>query len=335
MKYITCQYPGTFIFGQKEPPASKEGEVLVRIRRIGICGTDLHAYAGNQAFFTYPRILGHELAGEVEDPCGNPRFRKGDRVAIIPYLSCGNCIACRVGKTNCCASLKVYGVHIDGGMQELFSFPSSLLIPAPKLEWEEIAIIEPLCIAAHAVKRAQTSKNQRILVIGCGPIGLALVAFAKFQGARVFATDVNPQRLLVAKAMGADETLFIGGNTLEEIKGLTCDELCDVVFDATGNKLAMEAGINYMGHGGKYVLVGLYKDSLSFHHPSIHAKEASILCSRNATREDFEEVMAVLASKSFPTQDYVTHSVPFEQMIAHFESWTKPESQVIKAMVTL
>ena len=295
MKYIVCETPGKLILNTAEIPSPASDEVLVKIRRIGICGTDLHAFAGNQAFFSYPRILGHELAGEVFDPNGHCEFNSGDKVAIIPYINCGNCLACRAGKTNCCASLKVLGVHTDGGMQEVIAVSSRLLIPAPNLSWEEIAIIEPLCIAAHAVKRAQISLGQRVLVIGCGPIGLAIVAFAKLAGATVIAMDLNKQRLKVASAdFGADYTILAGQTAKEEIRTLTDSDLCDVVLDATGNKAALEAGVDFMGHGGKYLLVGLYKDFLSFHHPSLHAKETSVLCSINATIGDFLFLMDTL-----------------------------------------
>ena len=334
MKYIVCETPGNLRLKLGEIPSPASEEVLVKIRRIGICGTDLHAYAGNQAFFTYPRILGHELAGEVFDPNGHPEFTSGDRVAVIPYINCGTCVACRAGKTNCCATLRVLGVHTDGGMQEIISIPSRLLIPTPELSWEEIAIIEPLCIAAHAVKRAQITQGQQVLVMGCGPIGLAISVFAKLHGASVIAMDINEQRLETAAAhFGAAHILLADKNAKDSVKNLTDTDLCAIVFDATGNKSALESGVDYMAHGGKYLLVGLYKDFLSFHHPSLHAKETSILCSRNATKADFLFVIDTLSKKQFPTDVYVTHQVPFEQMIVDFESWTKPATQVIKAMV--
>ncbi len=336
MKYIVCETPGNLTLKTGEIPTPASDEVLVKIRRIGICGTDLHAFAGNQAFFNYPRILGHELAGEIYSPNGHLEFSSGDKVAIIPYINCGTCVACRAGKTNCCASLKVLGVHIDGGMQEVIAIPYRLLIPSPQLSWEEIAIIEPLCIAAHAVKRAQITQGQRVLVMGCGPIGLAIMVFAKLQGAQIIAMDINEQRLEVADTyFGTDHTMTPGPTAKDAINTLTDSDLCDVVLDATGNKTALESGVDYMAHGGKFLLVGLYKDFLSFHHPSLHAKEASILCSRNATKEDFLFVIETLSKKLFPTKAYVTHQVPFGQMIDDFSSWTDPANRVIKAMVSL
>jgi 2-desacetyl-2-hydroxyethyl bacteriochlorophyllide A dehydrogenase len=336
MKYVVCETPGKMQLKIGDIPSPALDEVLVKIRRVGICGTDLHAYAGNQAFFSYPRILGHELAGEIYDPNGHDEFSKGESVAIIPYINCGNCVACRAGKTNCCASLKVLGVHVDGGMQEIISVPSRLLIATPTLSWEEIAIIEPLCIAAHAVKRAEINHGQQVLVIGCGPIGLAISIFSKLQGANVIVMDINKQRLEVAAShFGADYIILADEKSKDTVNTLTKSDLCDVVLDATGNKSALEAGVEYMAHGGKYLLVGLYKEFLSFHHPSLHAKEASILCSRNATKADFLFVIDALSKKQFPTEAYVTHQVSLEQMIGDFKTWTNPASQVIKAMVNL
>nr|MBI1231702.1 alcohol dehydrogenase catalytic domain-containing protein [Cytophagales bacterium] len=336
MKYIVCETPGDLQLRSREIPTAAADEVLVKIRKIGICGTDLHAYAGNQAFFSYPRILGHELAGEIYDANGHSTLTPGERVAIIPYINCGNCIACRAGKTNCCATLKVLGVHIDGGMQEIISIPARLLIPTPDLSWEEIAIIEPLCIAAHAVKRAQVSKGQKVLVMGCGPIGLAIVLFAKLQGAEVIASDINQTRLDVAATHFGAAHVFLANKELKKaVAAVTQNELCEVVFDATGNKTALESGVDYMSHSGRYLLVGLYKDYLSFHHPSLHAKEASILSSRNATKADFLYVIDTLKNKQFPVANYVTHQVPFEEMIGSFASWIDPANQVIKAMTSL
>ncbi|WP_035807357.1 zinc-binding alcohol dehydrogenase family protein [Lunatimonas lonarensis] len=335
MHYIVCETPGKLVLTEKEVPVPQPGEVLVRIKKVGICGTDIHAFAGNQAFFTYPRILGHELAGEVADPNGQAGFNPGDKVAIIPYVSCGSCIACRAGKTNCCSTLKVYGVHTDGGMQEYFSFPAQLLLPAPDLSLEEIAIIEPLCIGYHAVQRAQFTAGETVLIMGCGPIGLAMIRFATLAGARVIAVDVNAQRLEKARSrFGADEILVAGESLANQVSELTGGELCPVVMDATGNKQALESGLNYLAHGGRYLLVGLYKGDLAINHPTLHAKEGAVMSSRNATKKDFAAVMELLRTKQFPVEAYVTHEASYDEMISKFEHWTQADSQVIKAMVS-
>lgn len=337
MKYIVCKEPGTFLLEEKRPPERKEGEALLRITKIGICGTDLHAYQGNQSFFSYPRILGHELAAEILEIGDNPQGMKpGDRVIIMPYLSCGKCIACRNGKTNCCTDIAVLGVHTDGGMQEIISLPTDILIPSGTLNDKEIAIVEPLAIGAHSLQRAQLQKGESVLVIGCGPIGFGIIKLAQVAGAKVIAMDVNNQRLKFAKeAFGVDHLVNALENPLESVLACNDNELPTIVIDATGNKKALETGVQYMAHGGKYVLVGHHKGDLSFNHPFIHSRETTLLCSRNATMEDMLRVKEVLESGEFPTEAYITHEVPFEEMIENFDTWLKPETAVVKAMLSL
>ena len=333
MKYIVCQEPGTFLLKQKEAPIRKENEALLRIKKVGICGTDLHAYSGNQAFFTYPRILGHELASEIVEIGENERgLKAGDKVVIMPYVSCGKCIACRNGKTNCCTNISVLGVHSDGGMQEYITVRQDLLLPANNLSDDQMAIVEPLAIGAHAIGRANVQKGETVVVVGCGPIGIGMVKLAQIAGAKVIVLDVNDERLKYTKEeIGADYVINVNNNPVEKIAEITRGDMATAVFDATGFKGALEVGPDYMAHGGRYVLVGLSKGGLVFTHPKIHAKETTIMCSRNATTQDFEHVITVL--DQFPTTSFITHNVPFTEMIQHFDSWTKPETGVIKATV--
>lgn len=336
MKYIVCEEPGSFLMKEKGAPERKTGEALLKIRKVGICGTDLHAYSGNQAFFTYPRILGHELASEVlAIDENNQGIQVGDKVVLMPYVNCGNCVACKNGKTNCCVKMQVLGVHTDGGMQEQISVPIDLLLPAKQLSLDEIAIVEPLAIGAHAMSRAQLKAGETIAVIGCGPIGIGIIKLAQLAGAKVIVVDVNEHRLkYVYENFGADHIVLASNTTLKSISEITNGDLCHAVFDATGHKGALEAGINYMAHGGRYVLVGLSKGELTFLHPAIHAKETSLLCSRNATLKDFQYVIAVLENGLFPTASYITHTICYEDMIANFDQWLDPSNGVIKATVT-
>ncbi|SFF67878.1 hypothetical protein SAMN04488033_10434 [Salegentibacter agarivorans] len=333
MKYIVCEEPGNFQLKEKDKPVRKNNEALLRVKKVGICGTDLHAFSGNQAFFTYPRILGHELASEVVEIGENNRgIKVGDNVVVMPYISCGECVACRNGKTNCCSNISVIGVHSDGGMQEFITVRQDLLLPANQLSNDQMAIVEPLAIGAHAIRRAQLKEGETVVVVGCGPIGIGIIKLAQIAGAKVIALDMNDDRLEYAKnEIGADCIVNVTKDPVEKINEITGGDLADVVFDATGHKVALENGPDYMAHGGRYVLVGLSKGELIFIHPKIHAKESSILCSRNATVEDFEHVINVL--EEFPTTSFITHNVPFKDMIENFNSWTKPETGVIKATV--
>lgn len=336
MKYIVCEEPYRFASKEKDPPRPAPGEVLLKIKKVGICGTDLHAYRGNQPFFTYPRILGHELAAEVMEKgegVAGPQIR--DRVAVMPYVSCGTCIACRHGKTNCCTQLAVLGVHTDGGMQEYFTIAADLLIPANDIPEEHIAVIEPLAIGAHAVRRADVLAGEHVVVVGAGPIGIGLMRFARLRGARVIAIDINTERLQYCKDIlhAADFIVQAGQNAIQQVREITTGDLATAVFDATGAKRALDSGVEYLAHGGRYTLVGLLKGDLSFYHPYIHAREAAILCSRNATLEDFETVMTALRNNQFPAAHYITHRVHFTELIPTFESYLQPETGVIKAMV--
>ncbi|MEQ6121005.1 zinc-binding alcohol dehydrogenase family protein [Reichenbachiella sp. MALMAid0571] len=335
MKYIVCEKPGQFLLKEKQAPERKSGEALLKVKKVGICGTDLHAYAGNQAFFTYPRILGHELATQIVEIDENDKgLKAGDNVIVMPYVSCQKCIACRNGKANCCTNISVLGIHGDGGMQELISVPENILLPAGNLSDDEMAIVEPLAIGAHAIRRANVQAGETVVVIGCGPIGIGMMKLAQLAAAKVIAMDMNESRLEYAKnEIGVDYTVNVGGDPVKEVSDITNGDLATAVFDATGHKGALEAGPQYMSHGGRYVLVGLSKGELTFTHPAIHAKESTIMCSRNATFEDFRNVIKVLEGGQFPVTSFITHNVDFTEMIDNFDSWLKPETGVIKATV--
>jgi len=334
MKYIVCEKPGEFILKERKAPERKENEALLQVNKVGICGTDLHAYTGNQAFFTYPRILGHELATEVLEIGKNTKgIKAGDKVVIMPYLNCKKCIACRNGKTNCCTNLKVLGIHTDGGMQEQITVPVDILLPANELTDNEMAIVEPLAIGAHAIRRANIKKDEFVVVVGCGPIGIGIMKLAQIEGAKVIALDLNDDRLDYAKEkIGVNYTLNVKDDPLSKILEITNGDLATAVFDASGNKMALEAGPKYMAHGGRFVLVGLNKGELSYNHPEIHAKESTLLCSRNATIQDFEHVINII--DEFPTSSFITHNVDYSDMISNFDNWLNPENGVIKATVS-
>ena len=333
MKYIVCEKPGEFILKEKEASVRKENEALLQINKVGICGTDLHAYGGNQAFFTYPRILGHELASEVLEIGENSQgIKTGDKVVVMPYVSCGKCIACRNGKTNCCTNITVLGVHGDGGMQEQITVPTDILLVANNLSDDQMAIVEPLAIGAHAVRRADIKPGETVAVVGCGPIGIGIMKLAQIAGAKVIAIDMNEQRLEYAKEkIGVEYVVKAGADAVKEVAEITNGDLCTAVFDASGNKFALEACPDYMSHGGRFVLVGLSKGELTYTHPKVHAKEMTLMCSRNATTEDFEHVISVL--DQFPTESFITHNVPYTEMIENFDSWLDPATGVIKATV--
>jgi len=337
MNSLVCVTPGSFEYVFKEKPAQLKDSAIIKIKRIGICGTDLHAFGGTQPYFTYPRILGHELSGELVEFDNAPGFNAGEKVTFIPYFSCGTCIACRTGKPNCCVTIKVYGVHIDGGMVEYLRVPSSSLVHSEGLSFDELALIEPLAIGAHGVGRATIEPGEFILVTGAGPIGLGTMEFARIAGGKVIAMDVDEGRLQFCKDhLHIEYTINPKTeNALEQLRAITNADMASVVIDATGNLGAINNGINYLAHGGRYVLIGLQKEAFSFSHPEFHKREATLMSSRNATRKDFELVIECIKKGMINAQTYITHRADFGGVKAEFAKWLDPANGVIKAMVEI
>ncbi|MDC3423409.1 zinc-binding alcohol dehydrogenase family protein [Aquibacillus sp. 3ASR75-11] len=334
MKSIILQEPGEISLANKQDPINPENDdVLIAIKRIGICGTDIHAFKGNQPFFTYPRILGHEISGVVEvvgERVGDITI--GDTVAVIPYMHCGNCDACRRGKTNCCTDMQVLGVHNDGGMGDYVTIPSSHVIPVNELTLDEAAIVEPLSIGAHAIRRAQIQKGETVLVIGAGPIGLGVARFTKLQGAKTIVMDLNEERLNFCQEWAQCDVAINGSdNALQQLLDIGNGSLPSVVFDATGNKHSMVESFNYVGHGGKLVFVGLVKDPISFSDPDFHSKEMTLIGSRNATKEDFYYVINCL-SKGMIKPSYITNKIQFDDTVSYFK---EGNFQTNKAVIML
>ncbi|HOY21480.1 MAG TPA: zinc-binding alcohol dehydrogenase family protein, partial [Haliscomenobacter sp.] len=319
----------------KENPPLEQGRAIIKIKRIGICGTDLHAFEGTQPFFSYPRILGHELSGILAEFDDAPGFMHGESVTFIPYFNCGTCVACRVGKTNCCTQLQVCGVHIDGGMVEYLSVPSSTLVHGEGLSFDELALVEPLAIGAHGVQRANIAKGEFVLVIGAGPIGLGAMEFVRIAGGKVIALDINEHRLQFCKEKLKVPYVVnaLAANVVEQLLDITNGDMPTVVIDATGSQKAINNAFQYLAHGGRYVLIGLQKGDISFSHPEFHKREGTLMSSRNATRQDFEQVITNLKQKKINPATYITHRVMFDEVSAEFENWLNPANGVIKAMV--
>ncbi|WP_057935646.1 zinc-binding alcohol dehydrogenase family protein [Algoriphagus resistens] len=336
MKILSCVSPGEFSFIEGGLPQISGGRAIVKIKKIGICGTDLHAFEGTQPFFSYPRILGHELAGEVMEIEENKEISKGDWVTVIPYFSCNVCVACRNGKPNCCQKISVFGVHEDGGMQEFVSLPIASLVKRAGLSLEQLALAEPFAIGAHGVRRAAVKSGQFVLVIGAGPIGLGVMEFARIAGATVLAMDINEKRLEFCREVwNIPHVVKAGNSAYGLIEEITNGDFCDAVIDATGSLTAINQGFQYIAHGGSYVLVGLQKGEIAFSHPEFHKREATLMSSRNATREDFDQVLDTMASGQLPLEKYITHRVQFDQVKEDFQSWLNPETGVIKALVEM
>ena len=236
MNSVVCPRPGELEIRQISRPSRAAAEVRLRIRRIGICGTDFHIFEGSHPYLAYPRIMGHELAAEVIEAPADSAFQAGEHVIINPYLSCGTCRACRAGKPNCCTAIAVLGVHRDGGMCEEISVPEVNLLPAEDLSLDACATVEFLAIGAHAVRRGGIAKHDRVLVAGAGPIGLGVALFASLAGAEVCILDLDPARLSeTASICGGCQPIVADDSADGEIARLTGGDGFDAVFDATGN----------------------------------------------------------------------------------------------------
>jgi 2-desacetyl-2-hydroxyethyl bacteriochlorophyllide A dehydrogenase len=337
MKTLVCTEPGKLEYASGEIPELREGQAIIKIKRIGICGTDLHAFEGTQPFFTYPRILGHELSGELMAIDNAQDFKIGESVTFIPYYHCGKCIACRWGRTNCCTQMKVCGVHVDGGMVEYLSVPSSSLFHGEGLSFDELALVEPLAIGAHGVRRAAVKPGEFVLVIGAGPIGLGTMEFARIAGANVIALDINEQRLRFCKeklkVMHVVSALT--SNVIEQLNEITNGDMPTVVIDATGSLKAINNTFQYLAHGARYVLIGLQKGDITFCHPEFHKRESTLMSSRNATRQDFELVIANMRKGEVDPTTYITQRAAFDDVAKEFESWFNPENGIIKAMIEM
>ncbi len=336
MRALLCVKPGELKVVERSRPIPGPGEVLVRIRRAGVCGTDLHIFEGSHPFLEYPRVIGHELAGEVEETGPGCEIAAGQQVYVIPYISCGVCVACRHGKTNCCQRIAVLGVHIDGGMADYIAVPERNVAAADGVTLDQAAMVEFLAIGAHAARRAHPAKGDRVLVVGAGPIGLGCMIFAKLRGGAVTALDMRQDRLdFCRNTLGVAHTVKAGTGALETLTALTEGDLFDVVIDATGNARSMEASFDWVAHGGTYVLVSVVRETISFADPKFHAREISLLGSRNATREDFVEVFDAMREGLVPTEALATHRATLERAATLFPHWIAPETGVIKALIEI
>ena len=320
MRQIVLSKPGDFQEQQAATPARQAEEALVRVRRVGVCGTDLHAFAGRQPFFSYPRILGHELGVEVvEAPANDRGIHAGDRCAVEPYISCGDCHACRLGRPNCCERIRVFGVHTDGGMRSFLNVPLRLLHKSERLSLDQLALVETLGIGAHAVRRAGLKSGEDALVIGAGPIGLAVLQFAKATGANVRVLERSESRRNFAAQFGVE--------TIAEPD----DRLADAVFDATGNAAAMEAAFERVAHAGRLVFVGLVQDRLSFEDPLFHRREMTLLASRNSLG-DFPRIIQMIEEGRIDTSPWITDRLRLREVPTVFAGLTQ-RPNLVKAVI--
>jgi alcohol dehydrogenase len=339
MKAIQLEQPKAFrLIDVPEPAQPGPGEAVVRVFRVGVCGTDYSGYLGKMPFFSYPRIPGHELGVEVVAVgAGVANVKPGDKAAVEPYINCQTCYSCTRGHTNCCEHHQTLGVHVDGGLRPLFTVPARKLHVSTKLSYEQLALVETLGIGLHAMNRAAPRADETVVVLGAGPIGLAVVEFAKLAGARVIVMDLNDKRLaFVREKMGVAETIHSNGVLTDDVKALadlTGGKLGNVVVDATGSARCMNASYNFVGFAGRLVWVGITQDDLHFTQPLMHRREMTFLASRNALAHEFTRIIRLIEGGMLDTRPWITHRAPMTDLIGAFPTWLNPDNGVVKAMV--
>ncbi|EHD23688.1 MULTISPECIES: zinc-binding alcohol dehydrogenase family protein [Brenneria] len=335
MKTLVCEKPTALVYQQRERPTPKDNEALIKILNVGICGTDIHAWAGNQPFFSYPRVLGHEICGEIVALGNNAHnILIGQRVAVIPYVACHHCHSCLSGKTNCCENISVIGVHQDGGFCEYLSVPLGNLLIVDDVEPVSAALIEPFAISAHAVRRAALQAGEHVLVVGAGPIGLGVAAIAKADGAQVVMADTSAERRRHVEKKLDIATLDPSAGGFEQALRQQFSGMLPVkVIDATGNQYAMNNSVNLIRHGGSIVFVGLFKGELSFADPDFHKKETTMMGSRNATHEDFAKVGQLMAAGKLSADMMLTHHFDFNTLGNVYETDVVKNNALIKGVI--
>jgi 2-desacetyl-2-hydroxyethyl bacteriochlorophyllide A dehydrogenase len=333
MLSVVLAAPGRLdLVERPEPPAPLSGEVLVGVRRVGICGTDHHAFAGRQNFIQYPCVLGHELAVEVLSlgPDVN-HVQVGDLCAVIPYVACGSCDSCRRGRTNACERLQVLGVTREGGLQERMVVPASLLFPGDGLDADQLALVETLGIGWHAMRRARPEPGDRALVLGAGPIGLAVAqALTEFTDQIVIA-DLAAARRDFADSQGLNSVrVEADSRTLPE---LFDGQRASLVFDATGHQTSMESALGHAATGGRVVFVGHTRGPISIDNPTFHARELEVMASRNATADDWHDVVKRVRTGQLDALSWINHRASLESIVEDLPSLVEESGAVVKAVV--
>jgi len=337
VKALKLLGPFRLEFVNVDMPDVPEGFALIKINSVSICGTDIHGYKGKLSIFKYPVILGHEICGtviKINGECDNIALM--DKVVIVPYMYCGNCIACQKGCTNCCKYLHCMGVHSDGGLQEYISVPMTALVKVPEnLDSTICSLIEPYAVSLHGVKRAGIKDGQTVIVVGAGPIGIGAAEFASIKGAKVIILDVNATRnQYLSSKFGFEILNPLDQGFMKTLLGMSSDDFADVVIDATGNSKSMANSLNYVAHTGILLYLGISSELIEFNDISFHSREASLIASRNSTNVDFIQVIESISSGKIKPERFITHHTHFSSADMAFMNWFTKNQDVFKAVIT-
>ncbi len=334
MKALVLREPGVVSVEQVPDPRPTDGEVLLQVRRIGLCGSDLNSYRGKNPMVAYPRILGHEVAATVLES-KDPAFASGTDVTLSPYTQCGRCASCRRNRPNACQFNETMGVQRDGALSEYIAVPAGKLYRA-NLSLKELCLVEPLTVGFHAVARGRVTAEDTVAVIGCGGVGLGAVAAAGFRGARTIGIDVDDAKLAIARKAGAAETVNTSREDMHErLQELTDGRGPDVIIEAIGLPQTFRAAVEEVAFTGRVVYIGYAKEPVAYETRLFVQKELDILGSRNALPENFREVIAMLEAGRFPVDDAVSHEVPLSEAPEILKAWSAAPAAFSKIMITV
>lgn len=336
MKALVLREPGEARI--ETIPDAKAGpdEALLRVRRVGLCGTDLSSWRGKNPLVSYPRIPGHEIAATiVELPSDAQGLHVGMDVTLSPYKSCGACAACANGRPNACLNNQTLGVQREGGMAEYLAYPVEKLYSA-KLNLTELCLVEPLTVGFHAVARGRVTEKDTVAVFGCGGVGLGAVAGAAHRGARTIGIDVEHEKLEIARRAGAQQVIHSRRqNAAEVLRELTGGHGPNVVIEAIGLPETFRAAVDLVASTGRVVYIGYAKEPVCYETRFFVQKEVDIMGSRNAQPENFREVIAMLEAHQFPVESTVTTVAPLEEAPALLRAWSDNPGQFSKIQITL
>lgn len=336
MKALFIDQPGQARLGERRTPTPGPNDVLLRICRVGLCGSDLSTYRGTNPLVTYPRVPGHEIAATIEQAGAAvpDTWHVGRNVLVVPYTHCGTCSACRQLRYNCCRANQTLGVQRDGGMSEWMVAPWQKLLTSESLSLRELALVEPLTIGFHAVDRGRVREQDTVVVLGCGAIGLGAITGAARRSARVVAVDIDARKLQIAGACGAAVAVNSAVESLHDrLQELTDGHGPDVVIEAIGRPETFQAAVDEVGFGGRVIYIGYAIEPVKYETKLFVVKELDILGSRNALPRDFAEVIAHLEEGRFPVDDVVTHTVPLCDAGDSLDRWNTNPGGFIKIQV--
>jgi len=336
MRALAIDAPGSARVVERARPVPGAGEALVRVKRAGLCGTDLSTFLGKNPLVTYPRVIGHEIAGIIEAiGDGVAGWPAGAAVTLSPYKHCGACAACRHARPNACRNNQTLGVQREGALAEFAVVSADRLFTSVSLSLDHLALVEPFCIGMHAVRRARVVQDDAVLVMGCGGVGAGAVAAAAGRGANVIAMDVDPDKLAQATALGARHTVIsTDTEAAAHIRALTGGEGPDVVIEAVGKPATYRLALDLVAACGRIVYIGWVKGDIALEARQIVAKEVDILGSRNAT-DEFAEVIALFESGRIDPLALVTNRVLLDDVPAMFKRWAERPESVGKILVEI